>query len=457
MAKQQKHIDDLFKDHLGDAKLPLAGGEWDAILAELHPKKKKRFLWWLWLFPALMVIGGIWYASAKTFSSEEVNLDHEVLEKIPQSNNPIFEGNNTGHKLEAEEISNTEIATVSGKDIINTSLERSQPSEFHSTPVPQQSGTSKLSEKIESDISTTDKPVEAVLDTTGNTKTSFDKIIHTLKSKSAELSTITEVSILDVDFKANNLLVKNMSPFTVAPLPNNSALTNLKIGVVTGGHLNNQSITTEGQDFSKYQSLRNINESSRIAPDFSIILKTNIKSITVSSGLSYIARTQELNKRDGEYAFTYQLYDSIPYLNPQGEIVRYLPFNFRDTVVTGQITRPTYNYVTLPIGIGKEFYLGQKWSLEAKLNSNFGYLVSAKGNSIKENGGIQTLNAKNLNRLFVNGGVEFGVNYNINNFWSLNVNTRVNRDLTDALKSPNISQKMTTYGLGIGIFYSIKR
>ncbi|MBT8327538.1 MAG: hypothetical protein KJP21_07430, partial [Bacteroidia bacterium] len=62
MAKHKKHIDDFFKDHLNDSSLPLSGGEWDAIAKELHPKKK-RFIWWIWLIPAIIVGAATLYFS----------------------------------------------------------------------------------------------------------------------------------------------------------------------------------------------------------------------------------------------------------------------------------------------------------------------------------------------------------------------------------------------------------
>jgi hypothetical protein len=248
--------------------------------------------------------------------------------------------------------------------------------------------------------------------------------------------------------------VNLLQPINVPPLSGgDKKIRNIKVGLVTGANFSSQSLSTSGAELDKYKALRVANESPGLGPNIGLILKGNVKSITISSGLSYTSRRQRLNEQN---EFTYQLYDSIPVLNPQSDTIGFLPFNYRDTTTTDQISRPTYNYVTIPIAIGKEFYFGNKWSLETTINSNFGYLVSAKGSSLKSNAGLQILNAGGLNRLLIDVGVGLGANYKINDKWTANMTGRLNRDLTNAIKSQNISQKMTTYGLGIGIFYSLK-
>ena len=108
MANKKKHIDDLFKDNLQGSQLPLDGSEWDRLAGELHPKKKKRFVWWWFGIGILLVsAAGLLY----------YNLNSTSLANQTKVQNPV-EDNTKGKENRLEENASQDDITEESTDIL---------------------------------------------------------------------------------------------------------------------------------------------------------------------------------------------------------------------------------------------------------------------------------------------------------------------------------------------------
>ena len=80
MANKKKHIDDLFKDNLQGSQLPLDGSEWAKLAGELHPEKKKRFVW-LWFGIGILLLsasGLLYYNMNSTSLANQTEVQNQV-------------------------------------------------------------------------------------------------------------------------------------------------------------------------------------------------------------------------------------------------------------------------------------------------------------------------------------------------------------------------------------------
>ena len=466
MSKQKKHIDDLFKDHLGDAELPLAGGEWDAIFSELHGKKKKRFAWWIYLLGAGIFLFGAWFTYTTITNPEK----GKVLAEI---SSPTLEGiTSTDDSLAqdaeiAEQVENTKMTNLDSemKRVARVKPEQPKTSKPYVVKTNRASDIASRDNQSlvnkQNDEDRMDSPnLPPTSNDIGTNSTSIDK---PTRVSLPNLSRISNVEIYDFDKNnipaiINNALLNPSLQIAAGPIQSETRkLPKLQVGMKMVGITNNQIVGVNGSGPQKYVHYKNLNESKRVTPSIEMLARVNWKNINLSSGLSYIQRGQDLNNKGNGYEITYQIYDSIPYRNTAGDTIGFFPFNYRDTTDFGDIDRPTYSYVGIPLSFGHTIYLGSRWSIDGAVNTSFNFLVATKGNTLSNQAKAVALEPKNLNRFLMNAGLTLGVNYRMTDNFMIHIDGNVSRDITSMIKYPNASQHMRTSGLGIGVFYTVNR
>ena len=127
----------------------------------------------------------------------------------------------------------------------------------------------------------------------------------------------------------------------------------IQLGITSGLALNNQNLTNSSIPNSTYIQFRNKNESQMITTSIGFDIKANMNSLTASTGLSYTNKEQQLPQNGNSTLLTYQIYDSIQYIDIDGNI-SYLPFNYRDTTIEGNFTNPSYQYMLITNSIRKK-------------------------------------------------------------------------------------------------------
>jgi hypothetical protein len=466
LSKQKKHIDDLFKDHLGDAELPLAGGEWDAIFSELHGKKKKRFAWWIYILGAGIFLFGAWYAYTTITNPKKGKVLAEIitptLDNITSTDDSIAQDANATAQTENSKKANLDSATKKTRSVKLEQAKTSKPNVVKTNRASDRATRDKppLANKG-NDADRMDSPnLQSISSDIGTNSKSIDKpTIMPLPS----LSRISNLEIYDFDKNNIPVIVKNALFYpslqlAAGPIQSETAkLPKLQIGMKMVGITNNQIVSVNASGPQKYVNYKNMNESKRVTTSIEMLARVNWKSMNLSSGISYMQRGQDLNDLGDGYEITYQIYDSIPYRNTTGDTIGFLPFNYRDTTNFGDIDRPTYSYVGIPLSFGHTIYLGSRWSIDGAVNTSFNFLVGTKGNTLSNQAKPVALEPKSLNKFLMNAGLTVGVNYSMTDNLMIHLDGNVSRDITSMIKYPNASQHMRTSGLGIGVFYTVNR
>ncbi|MBO6515265.1 MAG: hypothetical protein JJ975_01770 [Bacteroidia bacterium] len=438
MAKKKRHIDDLFKGKLQQADLPLDGSEWDKLFSELHPEKKRRFAWWWFVLPALLISGGIaLYLGLKDSTS------------VPVSN-PIthVEETSTGTQDQQKDKSVTPL-----EDTLDESGESQSTEDDNVDPA----------STNETDIRKTSEPIAGITTpnpTTGNTTSSAthggdDASTTERHRKAFELVTMVPKRKVNVSipWPIVQLLERKLSLLSLIEPKDSTARTNKMIdpyiGLTTGLTQFNQRIS--GSD-PRYASYRSDNENPATLPNFGITVGAEIKKIQVSTGLSYLVKGQQASP-----VFRYVIYDSLPHKDVNGDTIGWAPWNHRDTTIQG-LSQPKYRYLSLPVRIGKAFALGNKFEVQIGINTSFQYLVGGDGyilNSEFKPSNVQRLSDFNRLNLAYRGYLGFG--YNVSDRLKLQLLTHYETDGRTMIRSNDVSQKMSGLGGNVSLQFKLKK
>ena len=464
MAKHKKHIDDFFKDHLSDSSLPLSGGEWDAIAKELHPKKK-RFILWIWLLPAIVAGAAIFYFSSSNSGSKtstvqanipEITSNQTLDNTAALQNHEEFQENNEAETSQLLD-NNVELAieALSPKAIHAKSSNKASSNNTNPIGSKQSSNTSSVSsEPVSTQISDPSLPIveQPAALTTGKYNELQDLVLLSKHQVSFDYSNAYAFDAILLKGDSGNST--DRTKYVYPPIGPKPILSNLQIGFTIDGLSNNQNLQSTVSDGSSYTKFREQNESSRITSAYNFHVKSSIKSLTAATGLSYVIKGQQLDGGANPSTLTYQIYDSIPYIDIDGNLT-YLPYNYRDTSISGNFVSPSYHYVNIPLKLGKTFNITNRFSVEALAEVRVGYLVSTSGTSLNYAIKPTSISASDFNRFNLGTGGSLGLNYKLKNNISFTINANFNTDLSNNLKQEKTSQKFTLYGMGVGIFYSI--
>ncbi len=467
MAKDKKHIDDLFKDQFNGGQLPLDGTEWDKLYAELHPGKKRRFAWWWWGLALAVVLGGTGLVYTLTQNddvtvvagNDNSNNNSNVGEGISSNggsnaSSPEQENANSGStsassstsngsKNASEEINGNNGSAVSspGRENANSGSNSNPGANSNTNP---NSGSSSASTSTSASTSD-DKGTPNV-----------EKIVIDRDNLSGVRGEVQVSPIENVNLPVNSiwpLAQKYIGPFMIlrdtAAKSSNRTWIDPYVGFSLGATNYAQQLSSNDQI---YLSRRQLNESSVVLPNFSFDIGGEYKGINFQSGLGYETKGQTNAAR-----FNYVLYDSIPHRNTQGDTIGWAPWNYRDTTIDRRLDNPRYSYITLPVNVGKSFHLGYTdFTLDVGINGSVQYLVQARGYILSPQ--LRPVNVQQLNgfnRLNLTYGGYLGMGYAVSDRLKLQLITRYNIDGRSMINNTG-TQKMQGFGGNLSVQFKLK-
>lgn len=447
MAKKNRHIDDLFKGKMQSAKLPLDGSEWNKLFDELHPKKKKRFVWWWFALPL-----GLLVAASILFYPWSNNTSNTPVVQTEVSN---ASANNSGNNAAVEPLSKADELKPSNvpseEETINISGVEQQGYQKATNETTAQKAPAKTSKLMPSSgyVEHAKPPVDDGNNDENASSPRKDKqpIVTLVK-----VFPKSEVSLFPWNWKWPDLATIQLTGPSLKEAVDSSTNkrpTDTYIGL-SGGMLNyNQRLTSTDTNYLRY---KNGNESVITLPSFGMEVGTTFKGFEWTSGLLYTQKGQQSAPE-----FRYAVYDSVPHKNTNGDTVGWARWNYRDTTVSRK-NSPKYSYLSLPIGLSKSFKVNEKWFVSVGIQGSLQYLVSAKGYTV--NSELQAQNLKSLNginRLNLTYGGNLGIGYNFNNRWTLRAHTRYRIDARNMFDNNNVAQKMAGLGGDISLQLKLKR
>lgn len=395
--------------------MPVNGDDWAAMQAQLAAgdnKRKRRFVWW-WLAGILFLAG----SSVVTYSLLSNDSPKNTIAESTTVQTPSAEGNatqaddlNTSTNEGAKTENTSSLPSSSGQETGNTSeptntttmgsSSKSNQSKVKGSSDPSQSVTNNGKETQPSTKGTNNKgkqsskedkqPNDATpqeddkennkdkQDNTEqhnpNTIPNGDKQPVTLDSNSKkqegtefqEDNTPTQPTAKEVEKKPkkptdSTTKTKEYKPFSFS----------FKLG--SGASTYNSSGTTN------FGRIVNAANQTALALNGSFMVNYSIpklENLEVQAGLGFNSYANS-----GNYNYTHQTYDSVPVLNPQGQVIGYFYTNFRDTSHNFSL-QSRYTYITLPVGIAYSFPIGNNSGIRLAGNVSAQYLAGASGEYI---------------------------------------------------------------------------
>ena len=189
---------------------------------------------------------------------------------------------------------------------------------------------------------------------------------------------------------------------------------------------------------------------SAVGAQFNAELRTNYRAWDLGTGLSY--HNQQLSLGSG---LRIRLYDSVPFVDLNGDTT-YLPFNFRDSVLTKEAVDPSYMYASIPISVGRSVTLSPRASLSLHLQMQAKYLAQVQGTVNHPAISYTRLDPAGLNRFGLAAGLRTEFSYALLPYWQVRATASVNRDLFNVSRQTDLQQHFTLTGIGLGLYYRIK-
>ncbi|MFY0645074.1 MAG: hypothetical protein JXR19_11455 [Bacteroidia bacterium] len=435
MAKKKQHIDDFFKENLAHKDLPLDGTEWSRLEHALAPKRKRRFMWWWLLLP--LALFGLW-ALFNPSSNQEVDAE-TIVDRNEYNKDNTNNHNADNSEITASEERDTEESTLTpferehGTNVIRI-VEETEATEHSSNEQATSTIHSNGVEPIAIDVD----PVKIV---------DYSHLLVEIFSKTALILdyNATFKSLDSSDLKSVPSQTSKMKPISVS-LP-------WHIGVNVGGNINQQRMNSNKDELITYRTL---NEKQSFRPEVQVDLKTEFKGFSYSAGLGYVSTQQSLGKAySNNPEIRVLLYDSIAFVDINDDTT-WLPWNYRDSVIKTGINNPSYNYMSIPISVGKAFNLGPRSSVELIFNLRPQYLLSASGQVAGPSLRVYDVSTAGINRFNLRTGLEVAYNYQLMPRWQLQTKAGMQYDLIDMSKNDEITQHIDLYGLKLGLYYRLK-
>lgn len=448
MAKKKQHIDEFFKDRLDGQQLPLDGSEWDRIASELAEEKKRRgFFWWFLLIPAVLLglwIGGLFNGDGST----ELPKD-----STKESLEPMNDSRNNGESEPLQDLANNAEETV----------EEETPEEGGNLPAPN-----------EQDANSNELPNPTVDQQANNGTEQPNEGINEIEDPSSVQSGSMEDAEEVQGIQLN--AIASMKPRTAVPFDHQEVAMDIselnlseksyldkktgaqpqlpwQIGLSIGGAVNNQQLTADQDSLVEY---RNINEQAAFSPSIKVALRTTYKGLQLEGGLNYFSKQQSLGAAfSSQPEMRIQLYDSIPFVDLNQDTT-WLPFNYRDSVINTDLKNPSYQTISIPIYLGKQFELGRKSSLGLGLQLQPQYILGASGTINAPSLSVRELDASMLQRFNLSAGLHLNYAYELHPAWQIEMRTGLQTDLLNMSRESGIEQRFRMIGTEIGVYYRFR-
>jgi hypothetical protein len=491
LGKQKKNIDDFFKDHLKGSQLPIDGSEWDRLAKDLakQPSRKGLAIWpfsklgegasngrkaAFWMIPAAMIALVVIFilpracnqSVSNDSSDTEIALetdtnnnrnihsnDNELLEPLTDNMSDVVDEENT-----TPTNSSTDIAVVDEKT--NTPTNNGSTKNFEPGNTagsnneggePTTSGNPVVKTETPTEVLTPEDETTVV---PSNTDTRKERALPSLPSRGlSSISTAEDISSILSRRTVTPLVLNHPESLNNLITPNLDNINDTKLWLAV-----NYSIGVSNQTLQStvlpayYKQLRDKNETFGISHEIGVSLKYNLNNSYLKGGLNYT----QLNSHLANSQLIYQIHDSVPFISIPGDTT-WLRFNFRDTTLSGNmLVHPRYNYVSIPLSIGKEFEVNTRLSAHIGATINPKVLASAKGTIVSPSLGIGSVSRENISTFGLSGGLHFGLNYRLKPNMILEVSAGNQHDILNISEINGVRQLMNNYNLGVGIRYKLK-
>jgi hypothetical protein len=412
LAKKKIHIDNLFKEGLNGLEQPLVGSEWNRIHDELHPPANKRVLWLWVLFPLLLLAGGF--------------LGYQAKNRVVGTPQNISNMNSSS-------VQNTESTELENSSIADDKKEKVEVGEWVNTQ-----DDVKNARVVPRDIFDLKK-----VETTSTTSDS-DRVLHFPKLFKLVPRFISRIGKGIYHIVPSVLEAVIHPPFKGPKI--DDPRPSYYIGYTASGNWMNQKLSGGTTDYMRY---RQLNESGQLKWAFGFELGRDWRGLDLQTGLEYLEKGQKLSK-----TITHQLYDSIPYIDLQGNVT-YLRHNYRDTTIRRTSKNPTYRFVNVPFGLGKTFPVGDKYGVELGVKGQVQFLVQANGGGLSSSSNLIDINANQFNRINLNVGGYTGIKRKMNEQTEVVLRINWSNDINNMFSNGNQEQRFKTYGFGLSLRHKL--
>ncbi len=449
MAKKKQHIDDFFKDRLDGQPLPLDGSEWDRIAGELYDEKKRRgFFWWLLLIPAVLL--GLWIGGVFNGDQDRKSPKEDISEAI----NPSIDSNTTRHSG-IDSLSNSsntaEFSDSKDAEIITAEIETENS--------PLTNNSNSIEDDNENGTITDSNEDNQTADNEAPSARSNNDILPIETPDAHRFIAIRGMRAIDEIPFAHPAPAVDLSALELTRLSyikrieNKSPQIPLQIGLNIGAAINDQQLSAEQDSLVEY---RNLNEKAALSQRIEVNLRTTYKGFQFKGGLSYFSKKQSLgNAFSNSPELRIQLYDTIPFVDLNGDTT-WLPFNYRDSVVTKNLNNPNYHSIGVPILIAKSVPLGPKSRLGIGLQLQPQFIIQSGGSINAPSLRVREIDNSIVNSFNLSAGLQLSYGYRIHPSWEIELNTGINTDLLNMSNEQGIQQRFRMYGTEIGIYYRFR-
>ncbi len=466
MAKNKKHIDDLFKDNLQGSQLPLDGSEWNRLFDELHPKKKKRFAWWWFGIGFLLVsaLGLLYFTVNPTSTVSQTLVENGAA--LEENVNEKKENRSDKVEVEAEvETEGERVQNIENGGGTRTDV-ASKNSEQREKRKDKNSGGKSTEQAISKSTNAGGQSTVSKGNGTIPVKTQTPNTSGTARIllKRSDLISVLAKTAIDIPWRFNpygaplltldEQVDQRPTPFYITldkmvdSLDIDKTFIEPYIGLSLGGSRLNQNLNS---DILNYTTYRTRNESSGFLPNLGFDIGAGFKGMQIASGLKYLEKGQQNSPQ-----FTYEIYDSVRRVDAHGDTT-YPRYNYRDTTINN-VPSPRYRYMSIPISIGKTFYEGDKFDLSAGINTNIQILIGGTGTILNDELSLMSVQRlSSFNRLSLTYGGYFSAGYAINDRMKLKLLVRYDADALDMMKHKDISQKMSGFGTDLSVQFKLKK
>lgn len=153
------------------------------------------------------------------------------------------------------------------------------------------------------------------------------------------------------------------------------------------------------------------------------------------------------------YKFNYRIYDSLPFYDPQGNLIGYFLTRGRDTSID-ESRSITINRVEIPVEYSAFKKLNDRMQLSAGFGAVFGFNTSMKGDKIlyPVNNQLSSYNRwKSFERTFTFApSLQMGFQYRLAEKWMIQTNCMANMYANSRFK-PSFNSKDYPFSIGINI------
>jgi len=434
LAKKKQHIDEFFKQNLKGSELPLDGSEWDRLSKDLH-KKKRRFFWWWILIP--VVLAGAWFMLKPVGVVEEDSEHQTELKQTKQADRSHSNKSSSGildspaiNDLSGDYIGEVPISNVEPKEITSDlAVANSLPDQTILSDKPLVNPDSNLSEPT--DPSTTNIIQTPVFDAPWIQNFGLYAIPYVLNPNRVSPISGSKIKAKKTDFAF-------ISP--------------IQIGL-TAAYGASHEFAGGDSSYSNYRS-KNGAVGSNIEIGLRLRLTTE-RGLILGTGMKYQIANQTLPTFNASPALTIQIHDSIPFINLPGDTT-WLPYNYRDTLISDNFRNPGRSYLTLPLLIGKSFAINSNMSFQVSVELQPKLLIGANGTTIGTGLMATNHNTKQYSPFSMSGGLQLGMNYKLNSRYMLSLNLAGQMDLLNQSSIAEFKQGFGIYGAEFTLYYRIR-